>query len=97
MGKEMTRERLDGVGFPTHQISYRLLTRQKVASSDGLRPFRNMKSYHIMYHPTYMSVFVLFQSALELLIHPDYYAQKIIELLLSSKTYRGGPYNLRGT
>ena len=50
-----------------------------------------------MYHPTYMSVFVLFQSALELLIHPDYFAQKIIELLLSSKTYRGGPYNLRGT
>ena len=74
MGKEMTRERLDGAGFPTHQISYRLLTRQKVASSDGLRPFRNMKSYHIMYHPTYMSVFVLFQSALELLIHPDYHA-----------------------
>ena len=51
MGKEMTRERLDGVGFPTHQISYRLLTRQKVASSDGLRPFRNMKSYHMYYVP----------------------------------------------
>lgn len=45
-GGEMTR-RAAGVGFPTHQISYRLLTRQKMASSFGLRPFKNMKSYHI--------------------------------------------------